>query len=150
MEFGVIWTIDAHNESEVKPLDAFAEEMGMDRTEGDDCLQHGHYFRDVCGPDETPRHRKFVGVLDAEELQRLSDQTGCYPMSPQERGPVMGVPGSGLLSSGEGLFFHGSGRQGPMQELCVTPYPEMETVDPWPLDEQETDRLFKAVYNHFA
>lgn len=149
MEFGVIWTIDAHNSSELESLQKLADDLGMEQAEGDDHLQHAHYFQDVCGPDETPRHRKFVGVLSPEELQRLSVETGCYPYSPEDRGPVLGVPGAGLLSSREGLYFHGSGRSGPMQELCVTPSPEMEQVEPWPLDEREANRLFQAVYSHF-
>lgn len=139
MKFGVIFTVDTDDERELESAEQLADELGMRRTEGDDCSGYHHVFGDDA------RHRKFTGVLSPDELQQLAGELALYPNG--ARGPVLGVPGGGILSTGEGTYFTG---RHTLSELCVTPYPELERVEPWPLSEREADRLFRAVESHFS
>lgn len=152
MEFGVIYSIDTDSQPKLESAMETAEEFGLRQTEGDDLCQYDFY---ESWQTEEGYHRKVVGVLDKREMWEFSNATNCFPTHPNERGPVVGAPGAGFCSSAEALYFSGPtslsrpGRN-EVAEIAVTPYPEMEQVEPWALSERETDRLFEAVYNAFA
>lgn len=139
MTFGVIFTVDTGDERELNTAENLAGELDMRQTEGDDCSQYSHVFGDDA------RHRKFTGVLSPDELEQLAGELALSPNG--SRGPVLGVPGGGHLSTGEGTYFTGHHT---LSELCVVPYPEMERNEPWALNRREADRLFRAVESHFS
>lgn len=149
MEFGAIYTLDTTSEKVLREVEAFAEELGLTQTEGDDCLQY------IYEGWENGFHRKLTGLLTKRELWEFAGEASCYPISPQERGPVLGAPGSDGFSQLPAIYFQGpsrlsvNGRPGHVAEIAVTPYPEMEHNDPWGLNEREVERLFEAVYSFF-